>query len=192
MKKIIVAVLLMLPVLASAQSRSYLGINAGITIPASPSDFKTYWSTSFNLGIDYEKPVSDLFSVGGELNYASYSLNKSAAGLSSSTSGGSFNAIQILAVGKISDNNSANSVSPYGRLGLGLALTSFDDIKNSNGAIILRGSSENGLGVMMAAGLQFNLQSGSKVAVEASYRVNNRPGDSWNGVLIDVGYYFGL
>ncbi len=45
---------------------------------------------------------------------------------------------------------------------------------------------------MLAAGVQFNLQSGSKVSVEGSYRVNNRPGDSFNGILLDVGYHFGL
>lgn len=192
MKKLIVAVLLMLPVLASAQSRSYLGISAGLTIPASPDNFKTYWQSSFNLGLDYEKPVSDLFSVGGELSYATFSLNKNAAELNPSTTGGSFNAVQLLATGKICDNNSVNTVSPYGRLGLGISLTSFDDLKRANGSIILPGSSENGLGVMMAGGIQFNLQSGSKVTLEASYRVNNRPGDSWNGILFDVGYLFGL
>lgn len=192
MKKFIVVIFLLLPVIASAQSRSYIGLKAGISIPASPNDFKTYWTTSFNLGIDYEKPVSDFFSVGAELMYASFALNKSAVGLSSTTTGGSFNAVQLLAVGKICDYNSVNSVTPYGRLGLGLSLTSFDDIKNSNGNIILKGSSENGLGVMLAAGVQFSLMSGSKVSVEASYRVNNRPGDSWNGLLFDVGYHFGM
>ena len=78
MKKFIVVILLLLPVLASAQSRSYLGISAGLTIPSSPSDFKTYWTSSFNLGLDYEKPVSDMFGVGGELNYASFALDKGA------------------------------------------------------------------------------------------------------------------
>lgn len=195
MKKFIVVFLLLLPVLASAQSRSYIGLKAGISIPSSPSDFKTFWTTSFNLGIDYEKPVSDMFSVGGELNYASFSLDKSAVfgNSNANVTGGSFNAVQLLAVGKICDYNSVNSISPYGRIGIGLSLTSFDDIKNgSNGNLILKGSSENGLGVMLAAGIQFNLLSGSKVSVEGSYRVNNRPGDSWNGLLLDVGYHFGI
>jgi len=195
MKKFIIVFLLLLPVLASAQSRSYIGLKAGISIPSSPSDFKTYWTTSFNLGIDYEKPVSDMFSVGAELNYASFSLDKSAVfgNSNANVTGGSFNAVQLLAVGKICDYNSVNSISPYGRIGIGLSLTSFDDIKNgSNGNLILKGSSENGLGVMLAAGIQFNLLSGSKVSVEGSYRVNNRPGDSWNGLLLDVGYHFGI
>lgn len=193
MKKIIVVVLLLLPVLASAQ-KSYLGVYAGLTIPGSPTEFKTYWSTSFNLGLLYEKPVSELFSVGGELNYASFSLDKNAVfGPGNvNVTGGSFNATQLLATAKVSDNNSVNTVSPYGRLGIGLSLTSFDDIKNGNGGVILKGSSENGLGVMMAVGVAFNLQSGSKVNVEGSYRVNNRPGDSWNGFLIDFGYMFAL
>lgn len=195
MKKFIIVFLLLLPVLASAQSRSYIGLKAGISIPSSPSDFKTFWTTSFNLGIDYEKPVSDMFSVGAELNYASFSLDKSAVfgNSNANVTGGSFNAVQLLAVGKICDYNSVNSISPYGRIGIGLSLTSFDDIKNgSNGNLILKGSSENGLGVMLAAGIQFNLLSGSKVSVEGSYRVNNRPGDSWNGLLLDVGYHFGI
>lgn len=195
MKKFIIVFLLLLPVLASAQSRSYIGLKAGISIPSSPSDFKTFWTTSFNLGIDYEKPVSDMFSVGAELNYASFSLDKSAVfgNSNANVTGGSFNAVQLLAVGKICDYNSVNSISPYGRIGIGLSLTSFDDIKNgSNGNLILKGSSENGLGVMLAAGIQFNLLSGSKVSVEGSYRVNNRPGDSFNGILLDVGYHFGI
>ena len=192
MKKIYIVVLLLLPVLASAQSRSYLGLSAGVSLPSSPSDFKTYWTTSFNFGVDYEKPVAELFAVGGELNYASFSLDKSAVGLNSSVTGGSFNAVQVLAVGKICDYSSVNQVSPYGRLGIGLSLTSFDDIKTSGGTVIIRGSSENGLGVMMAVGMNFNLQSGSKVSVEGSYRVNNRPGDSFNAILIDFGYHFSL
>ena len=136
-----------------------------------------------------------MFGVGGELNYASFALDKGAVfgNSNANVTGGSFNAVQLLAVGKICDYNSINSVSPYGRIGIGLSLTSFDDIKNgSNGNIILKGSSENGLGVMLAAGVQFNLQSGSKVSVEGSYRVNNRPGDSFNGILLDVGYHFGM
>jgi opacity protein-like surface antigen len=194
MKKILVLVLLLLPVLASAQNRSYLGISAGITMPSSPSDFKTYWTTSFNLGLDYEKPVSEMFGVGGELNYASFALDKSAVfgNSNANVTGGAFNAVQLLAVGKICDYNSINSVSPYGRIGIGLSLTSFDDLRNSNGGVILRGSSENGLGVMLGAGIQFNLQSGSKVSIEGSYRVNNRPGDSYNAILLDVGYHFGI
>lgn len=196
MKKLIVVIMLLLPVLASAQSgRSYLGIMGGISVPSSPTNFKTYWTTSFNLGVVYEKPVAEIFSVGGELNYASFALDKSAVfgNSSANVTGGSFNATQLLAVGKICDNNSINTVSPYGRLGIGLSLTSFDDIRNgSNGAVILPGSSENGLGVMIAAGIAFNLQSGSKVTVEGSYRVNNRPGDSFNGILVDFGYLFSL
>lgn len=194
MKKIIVLVLLLLPVMASAQ-RSYLGISAGITLPSSPSDFKTYWTTSFNLGLDYEKPVSEMFGVGGELNYASFALDKSAVfgNSNANVSGGSFNAVQLLAVGKICDYNSANSVSPYGRVGIGLSLTSFDDVRSgSNGNVILRGSSENGLGVMLGAGIQFNMMNGNKVILEGSYRVNNRPGDSFNAILLDVGYRFGI
>ncbi|MBS1494789.1 MAG: outer membrane beta-barrel protein [Bacteroidetes bacterium] len=157
-----------------------------------PSVFKSYWTSSFNLGINFEKPVADIFSVGAEMNYASFALDKNAADLTPGYTGGSFNAVQLLATGKICEYNSVNSVSPYGRVGLGISLTSFDDIRNPNGSVVLRGSSENGLGVMMAGGVAFNLQSGSKVTLEASYRVNNRPGDSYNGILFDVGYLFGL
>ncbi len=141
------------------------------------------------------QPLAHLFAVGGELNHASFALDKSAVfgNSNANVTGGSFNATQLLVTGKISDYNSINTVSPYGRLGIGLSLTSFDDIRSgSNNALILQGSSENGLGVMIAAGVAFNMQSGSKVTVEGSYRVNNRPGDSFNGILIDFGYLFAL
>lgn len=192
MKKLLIAVLLFVPLILSAQSKGYLGVEAGITIPTSPTTFKSYWNPSFDLGVMYDKPVSEIFSVGGEFNYASFSLNKSAAELSNNVTGGSFNAAQLLAVVMASDNNSANSVSPYGKLGLGVSFTSVDDIKNANGNLIFKGSSENGLGVMIAAGLNFNLLSGNKVSIEGSYRVNNRPGDSYNAFLLDVGYHFGM
>jgi hypothetical protein len=191
MKKFILAVLLFAPVLLFAQ-KSYIGINAGVSIPSSPSTFTTYWSTSFNLGLTYEKPVSDMFAIGGELNYATFSLNRNAAGLSSNTTGGSFNAMQLLFMGKITDYYSASNITPYGRAGIGLSFTSFDDIRTPGGTVILAGSSENGLGVMLGAGIDFHLQSGGKISVEGSYRLNNRPGDSFNAFLIDFGYNFAL
>jgi len=191
MKKIFVVVLLLLPLIASAQ-RTYLGIQGGLTFPSSPSGFKNYWTTSFNLGLDVDRQVADLFSVGGEFNYASFALDKSTTGVNANVTRGSFNAAQILATAKITDFSSINTVSPYGRVGLGISFTSFDDLRAPNGDLLLRGSSENGLGVMLAAGVAFNLQSGSRLTIEGSYRVNNRPGDSFNGFLVDVGYRFGL
>ena len=182
------------PLILSAQNKGHIGFEVGSSTPLAPEIFKSYWNSAFNLGFVFDKPVSDIFSAGAEANYSGFALDNSLPGFNSDSgySGGSFNISQLLAVGMISDNYSKNLITPYGKLGLGLSYTSVPDIITSDGAKVFTGSRETGLGVMLAAGLNFNLNTGNKITLEGSYRMNKRSGESFNSLLFDLGYCFGM
>jgi opacity protein-like surface antigen len=194
MKKALLFAFLIIPCLLFAQGKSFFGISGGVTLPVSPDDFTKYWSTSFNLGVDYERQLinSDLFSLGAELNYANFSLNKTVAGLDSTLTGGSLSATQILAYAKIEDFTNQTDVVPYGRIGVGLSITTFSNIRTTSGKTVLIGSSDNGLGFALAAGILFKMQSQNRISFEISYRANNRPSESFKGILINLGYRFSM
>ncbi len=194
MKKLLIAVLLFIPLILSAQSKGHLGLELGTATPLSPDIFKTYWGTGFNLGFVFDKPVSKIFSYGAEFNYSAYIINESGAGvnLDSGSSGGPYGISQLLAAAIISDNYSASTITPYGKLGLGLSYSSVIDLISTNGTKKFAGIKEYGLGVMLAAGLNFNLKGGNKITLEGSYRLSKRSGESYNSFLVDAGYCFGM
>ncbi|MBS1516367.1 MAG: outer membrane beta-barrel protein [Bacteroidetes bacterium] len=189
MKKTLLLAFIFMPFILFAQSQSSIGLYAGATFPMSPSDFKSYWKTSFSIGGDYSQKVGNVFYLGGELNYSSFSLDNSSLGVSSSVTGGAFNALQILGFVKLQDENSAGMIAPFGKVGLGLSSSSASDLKVS-GTTIATGTSETGLGISLAAGLDYKLAAGNKLSLELSYRMNNRKSDSYNGIIFALGYRF--
>jgi len=186
MKKflLVLFVAALFPLTSNAQSSpGYFGIEAGLGMPMSPSAFKSGYNMGFNLGGLYTKPLNDLFSIGGEVNYASYS-----ADLPSGASGGSLSFFTILGTVKVADNYTASQIAPFGRAGIGINFASASDLTVGN--TTFKGGSENGLAIILAGGLDFKLSGGNKVSVELGYRVNNTPGTSYNGLSINGEYHF--
>jgi len=188
MKKILLAVLfcIAIPFSANAQSgNGTLGVELGLNLPMSPTGFKNGYKAGFNLGALYTKPLSELFSIGGEANYSTFS-----ADLPSGYSGGSLSFFTLGAFVKAADNYSTSQISPYGRAGLGVNFASVSDLTYPGGRLTFTG--ENGLAILLGAGVDIKMQNAHKVSFELSYRVNNTASDSFNGLFIDAGYHFGL
>jgi len=189
MKKFLSVLLIFIsfPLISSAQTQEpvFLGIEAGVTFPMSPQYFQTSYTTSYNFGVLVQKPVSDILSIGGGLNYSDYVV-KTPSGYSN-YNGGGLSFLSFAGFLKLTDNITTQKLNPYGKAGLGIHFAYAHPRYSGS-----RTSTENGLAIILGAGMDYNITSSNKLSLELSYRVNNLPGGSINGLLLDIGYHFKL
>ncbi|MBS1494788.1 MAG: hypothetical protein JST55_14830 [Bacteroidetes bacterium] len=194
MKKIFVVLILsILPLQLFAQFKnptanpSFIGIQAGTTFPASPSIFNENFSLGFYGALNYEKSLSDIFSIGGDANYSMYTID----GNNGAVTGDMLSFISVTPYIRLGDNIGIRSTSPFGRIGAGVGFSSAARvIKNS--VLILNRESETGIAFFAGAGIDIHLPNLSKMTFEVSYHVNRVSDINYSGALVGFGYYFRL
>jgi len=166
---------------------SFIGIQAGTTFPASPRAFNEFWSLGFYGGLDFEKSLSDIFSLGLDANYATYSVD----GNNGTVTGDRLSFASVMPFVRLGDNIGIRSTSPYGRIGMGVGFTSAASVmKNTSKAY--SNESAAGFAILLGAGIDIHLPNLSKMTFEVSYRVNHIADVNYGGALVGFGYHFRL
>ncbi len=155
-----VMILLLFSVLCQAQSFGMPAIysDGGISVPASPNEFSKYWKTGKAVGIGFEYPLTDRFSICAQYHYYKFGFN-----LVMNLQDGPYSGIisiddkemtSLFVAAKYFMNLRDNDVLPYYTAGLGIVRITDGRITAESPSIYAT-SSENSFGLMVSGGVEF-------------------------------------
>ena len=172
-------------------------LSGGVSIPASPSEFKDFWSLGFNGGGGVGYIFSPIFSANVYFDYNSMTLNEDkfleelgATSMGLSIDGGAVNIITVMVNVKTTLIAKPQSVSPYLKAGLGLLSLSATDVTFSYMGESFTQEvdvSEEAFGVLFGGGIDFPVSLNVLIFVEGNYGIGFTEDESTGYITIKGG-----
>ncbi len=201
MKKIILAVSFVVVLFtnthAQAVRKSGLFFDAGLALPAAPTNFIDYWNMGFNFGAGTEISVSNNLAIVFDLAYHNYPLDEEAilkklslSGSGTTIEGGSATFFTALLDGKYYFRDNPLISSPYLIGGIGYFGLEFEEViaRYGNQSKTASGSSQSDLGVEIGIGADFPLSPEHNFFLQLKYGIGFTEGETTQYIPFQIGF----
>lgn len=200
MMKLILMAFLVLTCAAGAEAQNYgfdITLQGGIGIPDQPGQYSRSWQAGPHLGGGFEFTLSQLLSLGGQVEYDRNAVKNddlidgtSVAGVQKS--GGALDMISLIMFGNFRLFGKVGNTFPYFLVEAGVTHLRIDDqtVFLFDRVVTLTGSSENALRVGMGAGVDIPLSSTLAFTFGGKYVIVLTKGEQRGFVPIEGGFKF--
>ncbi|MBS1516363.1 MAG: hypothetical protein JSS63_15125 [Bacteroidetes bacterium] len=197
MKKLLAVLIIIFPSMIFAQLKgaSYITPYAGLSVPFD----KSTYNTSFNTGVNFEISLSNITSIGFDVNIANFTSDEVRAGMITnrvsprSYSAGNYRTTGLMPFIKFQSAEAINKVQLFVRLGAGvsfLARTGSRTTYYDNSVVYSQSVVSSGILLAPSIGTYFAASTANKIVIEAQYRLNKSSTDEVNAFLLNIGYAF--